>query len=60
MKSKLEHANLIVKNIDETILFLRTALPDFVIRNDATDKDGNRWVHSGNIGYYLSLNSADI
>ena len=60
MKSKLEHAKPIVKNIDETILFLRTALPDFVIRNDATNKDGNRWVHIGNSDYYLSLNSAYI
>lgn len=60
MKSKLEHAKPIVKNIDETILFLRTALPDFVIRNDATNKDGNRWVHIGNSDYYISLNSADI
>ena len=58
MSSQLEHANLCVDDIDEMIKFLQTALPDFFIRHDETDNDGDRWVHIGNDKTYIALNNS--
>ena len=54
----LEHANICVRDIDEMILFLQTAFPEFRIRHDATDTDCTRWVHIGTDETYISLNRA--
>ena len=58
MKAQLEHANLCVNDIDGMIKFLQTALPDFIIRHDETDNDGDRWVHIGNNKTYIALNNS--
>ena len=58
MSTQLEHANLCVSNIDGMIKFLQTALPDFIIRHDETDNDGDRWVHIGNDKTYIALNNS--
>jgi len=58
MSAQLEHANLCVSDIDGMIKFLQTALPDFIIRHDETDNDGDRWVHIGNDKTYIALNNS--
>ena len=58
MSTQLEHANLCVSDIDGMIKFLQTALPDFIIRHDETDTDGDRWVHIGNDKTYIALNNS--
>ena len=58
MSTELEHANLCVDDIDGMIKFLKTALPDFKIRHDETDKAGDRWVHIGNDKTYIALNNS--
>lgn len=58
MAVRLEHANLTVRNIDETIQFLKIAFPEFRIRHDGTGKDGGRWVHIGTDETYIALNQA--
>ena len=58
MNAQLEHANLCVSDIDEMIKFLQIALPDFIIRHDETDNDGDRWVHIGNDKTYIALNNS--
>ena len=58
MSTQLEHANLCVLDIDGMIKFLQTALPDFIIRHDETDNDGDRWVHIGNEETYIALNNS--
>jgi catechol 2,3-dioxygenase-like lactoylglutathione lyase family enzyme len=58
MAARLEHANLTVRDIDETIRFLRTAFPEFGIRYDGRDPDGARWVHIGTDDTYLALTQA--
>ncbi len=58
MTTRLEHANITVRDIDAAISFIRTALPDFAIRRDITEDDGSRWVHIGNNDFYLALNQA--
>lgn len=60
MTVRLEHANLIVRDIDATIAFLKTAFPEFEIRRDVVDPDGARWVHIGTDDTYLALNQATV
>lgn len=55
MPARLEHANLVVRDIDATIRFIRTALPEFEVRFDGTDASGRRWVHLGTAHSYLAL-----
>ena len=56
--TKLEHANVSVRDVDGTIRFLQTAFPDFRIRGEGRSPIGARWVHVGNDDAYLALNEA--
>ena len=55
--TRLEHANLLVRDVDEMIRFLHTAFPDFRVRGEGTFL-GNRWVHVGTDDIYIALNQA--
>ena len=56
MAARLEHANLSVRDLDETIRFLRTAFPEFRVRAEGTRFNGvDRWVHLGDDRSYLAL-----
>ena len=55
MANQLEHANIRVKNIDETVKFLTTAFPDFRIRGGKRGGEAS-WVHIGTDDTYLALN----
>ena len=57
MTVRLEHANLVVRDLDETLRFLRTALPGYRIRHEGR-VDGRRWVHFGDDDGYLALSEA--
>lgn len=56
MTAQLEHANLIVRDIDAMTLFIQTAFPDFDIRGGGSK--GGRWLHIGNENTYLALSEA--
>lgn len=58
MTTRLEHANLAVRNVDATIRFLQTALPDFHLRSEGKTWQGWRWVHLGNPETYIAINEA--
>ena len=58
MQAHLEHANLVVRDIDATLHFLQTALPSWRIRFDGVDAHGQRWVHVGTDASYLALSAA--
>ena len=60
MTARLEHANLVVRDLDVEIQFLQTAFPEFRIRSDQTDPDGSRWVHIGTHETYIALNQATV
>ena len=60
MTVRLEHANLIVRDIDATIRFLRTAFPEFRIRFDGLDPRGFRWVHIGTDDTYIALTQSIV
>jgi len=48
MECQLEHVNLRVKDIDKTLKFITTAMPNFHARGGERHEDGRwRWVHIG-------------
>lgn len=55
---RLEHANLVVRDVDGMIEFLTTALPEFRIRGEGRAVTGGRWVHVGTDETYIALNEA--
>lgn len=55
---ELEHANLWVKSLDDTVRFLTTALPHWRVRGSGNSQDG-RWVHVGTEDTYLCLNEGE-
>lgn len=57
MTSYLEHANLTVRDLAQTVEFLRTALPDFRIRGQGVGAHGP-WLHLGTDLTYLALEQA--
>lgn len=51
----LEHANITVKNIDNSIRFFQTAFPEMEVRGG--DRQAARpWIHLGTDETYLALN----
>ncbi len=56
---RLEHANLVVKDISATLDFIQTAFPDWKIRGRGEmtwHGKPRRWLHVGDDDYYLTLN----
>ena len=58
MTVRLEHANLLVNDIDGMIRFLQTAFPEFRIRREGTTGEHGRWIHIGTDDTYIALNEA--
>jgi hypothetical protein len=58
MAVRLEHANLIVRDINGMIRFLQTAFPEFKVRGEGKSRDGSRWVHVGTNETYIALSPA--
>jgi catechol 2,3-dioxygenase-like lactoylglutathione lyase family enzyme len=58
MTLRLDHANLAVRDLDETLRFLRTAMPELRIRAEGKTWEGERWLHVGTDDFYLALNGA--
>lgn len=54
MEAYVEHANVTVRSIDETIRFLQTAIPDFAIRHQG-QTDDYLWCHIGTQQSYIAL-----
>jgi catechol 2,3-dioxygenase-like lactoylglutathione lyase family enzyme len=57
MSIRLEHANIVVRDIDTMVRFLKTAFPQFAIRREGKG-DGPRWLHIGTDDTYIALNEA--
>ena len=57
MDVNLEHANLTVTSIDETVRFLVAAFPGFGLRGRGV-VDGRPWVHVGTDRTYVALNES--
>ncbi len=57
MTIRMEHANIIVRDIDATARFLQTAFPAFEIRREGKHENA-RWMHIGTPDTYIALNQA--
>lgn len=56
---RLEHANLVVEQIEPTLDFLLTAFPEWSVRGEGEmtwNGRPRRWLHVGDEDYYLTLN----
>lgn len=53
--SYLEHANISVNNLDETVAFIQTAIPEYKVRGGG-EQNGRKWIHIGTDETYLALN----
>ena len=60
MNARLEHANLTVRSLDQTVRFLQTAFPHFKIRFDGIDKGGKHWIHDGTEDTYIALTESHM
>ena len=60
MTLRMEHANLVVRDIDDTVRFLQSAFPEFRIRFDSGAVDGSRWVHVGTDDTYIALTESSV
>ena len=55
MKPFLEHLNMTSTDVDETVRFLLTAMPEFSIRGGGGGEKAQRWVHVGTEDSYLCV-----
>jgi catechol 2,3-dioxygenase-like lactoylglutathione lyase family enzyme len=55
MTLRLEHADLVVRDLDGAIRFLRTALPEFRVRGEGIWEAPLRWAHVGTDDAYVAL-----
>ena len=51
----LEHLNLTVLDVDRSLRFLQTAMPDLEVRGSGTGEKCKRWVHIGGEATYLAI-----
>jgi catechol 2,3-dioxygenase-like lactoylglutathione lyase family enzyme len=58
--TRLEHANLEVRDFDAMVEFLLTAFADFRVRYEAVNDEGERWAHVGNDETYVAVNQATL
>jgi catechol 2,3-dioxygenase-like lactoylglutathione lyase family enzyme len=58
MATRLEHANIAVRDVEEMIHFLQVAFPDFSIRGEGKSLLGRRWIHVGNPQTYIAVNES--
>ena len=60
MKTKIEHVNITVPDIDAAVSFLKIIAPDFEIIKDEKPLNDKRWMHIGNDEFYLALQEVTI
>ena len=58
MNPRLEHANLVVRDVNSMIRFIQTALPEFRIRHEGKSAHGGKWLHIGTDDTYIALGEA--
>ena len=56
---RLEHVNLVVKDMDATLDFIQTAFPDWKVRGQGESEwygKKRKWLHVGTDDNYITLN----
>ncbi|MCK6470692.1 MAG: VOC family protein [Planctomycetes bacterium] len=59
MRNALEHANISVGNVEETVRFLQAAFPDWKVRGTGREGGELKWLHIGTDNTYLALSPAE-
>jgi len=57
--ARLEHANIVVADLEPTLKFLQAAFPEWRVRHEAAGQwsgKPRRWLHFGDDDYYVTLN----
>lgn len=57
MKAYMEHINITVQNLEDTLKFFQTAFPSFRIRGEGQGASG-KWVHFGTDDTYIAISTA--
>lgn len=60
MATRLEHANISVRDIKGMVCFLQTAFPEFRVRGEGVSQDGTRWMHVGTGETYIALSQSRL
>ena len=55
MQPYLEHLNITSTDVDETVRFLLTAMPELQIRGSGEGEKAERWVHVGTDNCYICI-----
>jgi len=55
----LEHINVNVSNLDNALLFFKTAFPEFQVRGGGAAQN-DKWVHFGNDYTYIAINEKKL
>ena len=56
----LEHVNMVSSNVDLTVEFLLTAMPEWYIRGEGTSAKCLRWLHIGDSETYIAIEDRGI
>jgi len=59
MAIRLEHANIIVRDVNAMVEFLMAAFPEFRVRREGLH-EGRRWMHIGTDDTYIALNEVSV
>ncbi|MCU0567270.1 MAG: VOC family protein [Oculatellaceae cyanobacterium Prado106] len=56
--NRFEHINLTVRDLEASQQFYQLLFPDWYVRAEGVDGEGDRWIHLGDDQFYLALSSA--
>ena len=52
---RLEHANFPCRSLSVTLKFLQNIFPDWHVRIEGINHEGNKWMHVGSDQFYMSI-----
>lgn len=57
---RLEHVNITATDVDATVQFFQTAMPELKIRGEGTGELCKRWVHLGTSTSYIAIEDRGV
>jgi catechol 2,3-dioxygenase-like lactoylglutathione lyase family enzyme len=57
---RLEHVNVTATDVDATVHFFQTAMPELTIRGEGTGEVCERWVHLGTSTSYIAIEDRGV
>ena len=59
-ETRLEHVNITATDVDATVQFFRTAMPELKIRGEGTGEVCKRWVHLGTSTSFIAIEDRGV